>query len=132
MHFNHLGLPVRDQRRGQQFYSAYFGFDLATAQEYPDGTVIIPSWNEMMRQPTRRSSASTRTATGSRCTGSRLSPGNAESGGAPMRRQTPSSLPAGLMASWSPWLVGVAQERESPRPSLSAADADVHRKGANA
>jgi catechol 2,3-dioxygenase-like lactoylglutathione lyase family enzyme len=41
MHFNHLGLPVRDERRSQQFYSAYFGFDPATAQEYPDGTVII-------------------------------------------------------------------------------------------
>ena len=41
MRFNHLGLPVRDERRSQQFYSAYFGFDLATAQQYPDGTVII-------------------------------------------------------------------------------------------
>jgi hypothetical protein len=41
MHFNHLGLPVRDERRSQRFYSAYFGFDPATAQQYPDGTVII-------------------------------------------------------------------------------------------
>ena len=41
MHLNHLGLPVRDERRSQQFYSAYFGFDPATAQEYEDGTVII-------------------------------------------------------------------------------------------
>ena len=41
MHFNHLGLPVRDERRSQQFYSAYFGFDPATAQLYADGTVII-------------------------------------------------------------------------------------------
>jgi catechol 2,3-dioxygenase-like lactoylglutathione lyase family enzyme len=41
MHFNHLGLPVRDERRSQQFYSAYFGFDPASAQLYPDGTVII-------------------------------------------------------------------------------------------
>lgn len=41
MHFDHLGLPVRDERRSQQFYSAYFGFDPATAQKYPDGTVII-------------------------------------------------------------------------------------------
>ena len=41
MRFNHLGLPVRDERRSQEFYSAYFGFDLATAQLYPDGTVII-------------------------------------------------------------------------------------------
>jgi catechol 2,3-dioxygenase-like lactoylglutathione lyase family enzyme len=41
MHLSHLGLPVRDERRSQQFYSAYFGFDLATAQEYGDGTVII-------------------------------------------------------------------------------------------
>ena len=41
MQLNHLGLPVRDERRSQQFYSAYFGFDPATAQEYADGTVII-------------------------------------------------------------------------------------------
>lgn len=41
MHFNHLGLPVRDERRSQQFYSAYFGFHPATAQRYLDGTVII-------------------------------------------------------------------------------------------
>jgi catechol 2,3-dioxygenase-like lactoylglutathione lyase family enzyme len=41
MHFNHLGLPVRDERRSQQFYSAYFGFDPATVTEYADGTVII-------------------------------------------------------------------------------------------
>jgi catechol 2,3-dioxygenase-like lactoylglutathione lyase family enzyme len=41
MHLNHLGLPVRDERRSQQFYSAYFGFDRATSQEYEDGTVII-------------------------------------------------------------------------------------------
>ena len=41
LHFSHLGLPVRDEGRSQQFYSAYFGFDPATAQKYPDGTVII-------------------------------------------------------------------------------------------
>jgi hypothetical protein len=41
MHFNHLGLPVRDERRSQQFYSAYFGFDPAAAQKCPDGTVVI-------------------------------------------------------------------------------------------
>jgi catechol 2,3-dioxygenase-like lactoylglutathione lyase family enzyme len=41
MHLSHLGLPVRDERRSQRFYSAYFGFDPATAQEYADGTVII-------------------------------------------------------------------------------------------
>jgi catechol 2,3-dioxygenase-like lactoylglutathione lyase family enzyme len=41
MRLNHLGLPVRDERRSQQFYSAYFGFDPATAQRYPNGTVII-------------------------------------------------------------------------------------------
>jgi catechol 2,3-dioxygenase-like lactoylglutathione lyase family enzyme len=41
MQLNHLGLPVRDEQRSQQFYSAYFGFDPATAQEYEDGTVII-------------------------------------------------------------------------------------------
>ena len=41
MRFSHLGLPVRDARRSQQFYSAYSGFDPATAQEYADGTVII-------------------------------------------------------------------------------------------
>ena len=41
MHFNHLGMPVRDPRRSRQFYSAYFGFDPATAQQYEDDTVII-------------------------------------------------------------------------------------------
>jgi len=41
MHLSHLGLPVRGLRRSQQFYSAYFGFDPATAQEYEDGTVMI-------------------------------------------------------------------------------------------
>ena len=41
MQFNHFGLPVRDVRRSLQFYSAYFGFDPATAQGYPDGTAII-------------------------------------------------------------------------------------------
>jgi catechol 2,3-dioxygenase-like lactoylglutathione lyase family enzyme len=35
MRFNHLGLPVRIERRSQQFYSDYFGFDPATAQKYP-------------------------------------------------------------------------------------------------
>jgi catechol 2,3-dioxygenase-like lactoylglutathione lyase family enzyme len=34
-------LPVHDERCSQQFYSASFGFDPATAQEYGDGTVII-------------------------------------------------------------------------------------------
>jgi catechol 2,3-dioxygenase-like lactoylglutathione lyase family enzyme len=41
MRFNHFGLPVRDVGRSLQFYSAYFGFDPLTAQEYPDGTVIV-------------------------------------------------------------------------------------------
>jgi catechol 2,3-dioxygenase-like lactoylglutathione lyase family enzyme len=41
MHLSHLGLPIRDLRRSQRFYSAYFGFDSAAAQEYGDGTVII-------------------------------------------------------------------------------------------
>jgi catechol 2,3-dioxygenase-like lactoylglutathione lyase family enzyme len=41
MHLSHLGLPVRDERRSQQFYSAYFGFDPATTHEYEDGTIII-------------------------------------------------------------------------------------------
>ena len=42
-HFSNLGLPVRHEGRSQLFYSAYFGFDPATAQRYPDGTVIIPN-----------------------------------------------------------------------------------------
>jgi catechol 2,3-dioxygenase-like lactoylglutathione lyase family enzyme len=41
MHLSHLGWLVRDERRSQRFYSAYFGFDPATAQEYEDGTVIM-------------------------------------------------------------------------------------------
>jgi catechol 2,3-dioxygenase-like lactoylglutathione lyase family enzyme len=38
---HHLGLPVRDYERSLGFYATYFGFDPATAQAYPDGTVII-------------------------------------------------------------------------------------------
>jgi len=38
---NHLGLPVRDPQRSVRFYQSYFGFDPATVQRYPDGTVII-------------------------------------------------------------------------------------------
>jgi catechol 2,3-dioxygenase-like lactoylglutathione lyase family enzyme len=41
MQLNHLGLPVRDERRSQRFYSAYFGFDPATVVEYEDDTFII-------------------------------------------------------------------------------------------
>jgi catechol 2,3-dioxygenase-like lactoylglutathione lyase family enzyme len=41
MRFSHLGLPVRDDLRSRQFYSAYFGFDPGAAQHYSDGTVII-------------------------------------------------------------------------------------------
>jgi catechol 2,3-dioxygenase-like lactoylglutathione lyase family enzyme len=41
MHLRHLGLPVRDDERSLKFYSTYFGFDPATAQSYPDGTVIV-------------------------------------------------------------------------------------------
>ncbi|BCB76099.1 hypothetical protein GCM10022251_56720 [Phytohabitans flavus] len=41
MRINHLGLPVRDQQRSVTFYQRYFGFDPATAQRYPDGTVFV-------------------------------------------------------------------------------------------
>jgi catechol 2,3-dioxygenase-like lactoylglutathione lyase family enzyme len=41
VHFNHLGLPVRDYQRSLRFYTSYFGFDAATAQEYSDGTIIV-------------------------------------------------------------------------------------------
>ena len=41
MHLTHLGLPVLDASRSLDFYSTYFGFDPATSQRYPDGTVII-------------------------------------------------------------------------------------------
>jgi catechol 2,3-dioxygenase-like lactoylglutathione lyase family enzyme len=41
MHLTHLGLPVRDAARSQLFYTKYFRFDPATAQRYPDGTIII-------------------------------------------------------------------------------------------
>jgi catechol 2,3-dioxygenase-like lactoylglutathione lyase family enzyme len=41
MHLTHLGLPVRDAARSQRFYTKHFGFDPATAQLYPDGTIII-------------------------------------------------------------------------------------------
>ena len=32
---------MRDHDRSARFYATYFGFDPATAQTYPDGTVII-------------------------------------------------------------------------------------------
>jgi catechol 2,3-dioxygenase-like lactoylglutathione lyase family enzyme len=41
MNLTHLGLPVADADRSIGFYSRHFGFDPATAQRYPDGTVII-------------------------------------------------------------------------------------------
>jgi hypothetical protein len=41
MHLTHLGLPVLEPGPSLDFYSTYFGFDPATAQRYPDGTVII-------------------------------------------------------------------------------------------
>lgn len=41
MRLNHLGLPVREEGRSIAFYATYFGFDPATAQRYPDGTVIV-------------------------------------------------------------------------------------------
>lgn len=41
MRLSHLGLPVRDHERSLRFYAAYFGFDPATSQTYPDGTVIV-------------------------------------------------------------------------------------------
>ncbi len=41
MHLRHLGLPVRDLKCSLRFYATYFGFDPATAQSYPDGTVIV-------------------------------------------------------------------------------------------
>jgi catechol 2,3-dioxygenase-like lactoylglutathione lyase family enzyme len=41
MHLTHLGLPVLEAARSQRFYTKYFDFDPATAQRYPDGTVII-------------------------------------------------------------------------------------------
>ena len=41
MQLLHLGLPVRDARRSIEFYAAYFGFDPASARDYPDGTVIV-------------------------------------------------------------------------------------------
>jgi catechol 2,3-dioxygenase-like lactoylglutathione lyase family enzyme len=41
VHLRHLGLPVRDCERSLRFYATYFEFDPATAQSYPDGTVIV-------------------------------------------------------------------------------------------
>jgi len=41
MHLRHLGLPVLDKDRSLRFYESYFGFDSATRQLYPDGTVIV-------------------------------------------------------------------------------------------
>lgn len=41
MQLAHLGLPVTDLKRSVAFYATYFGFDHATAQQYPDGTAIV-------------------------------------------------------------------------------------------
>jgi len=41
MRLTHLGLPVGDVERSLRFYERHFGFDPATAQRYPDGTVIV-------------------------------------------------------------------------------------------
>jgi catechol 2,3-dioxygenase-like lactoylglutathione lyase family enzyme len=41
VHLRHLGLPVRDYERSLRFYATHFEFDPATAQSYPDGTVIV-------------------------------------------------------------------------------------------
>ncbi|MBG0564756.1 VOC family protein [Actinoplanes aureus] len=41
MGITHLGLSVLDPQRSISFYAKYFGFDPATAQRYPDGTVIV-------------------------------------------------------------------------------------------
>src|SRR5215217_3756194 len=41
VHLRHLGLPVRNHERSLRFYATYFEFDPATAQSYPDGTVIV-------------------------------------------------------------------------------------------
>jgi catechol 2,3-dioxygenase-like lactoylglutathione lyase family enzyme len=41
VHLRHLGLPVRSYERSLRFYATYFDFDPATAQSYPDGTVIV-------------------------------------------------------------------------------------------
>jgi catechol 2,3-dioxygenase-like lactoylglutathione lyase family enzyme len=41
MRLCHLGLPVHDYERSLRFYTTYFGFEAATAQSYPDGTVIV-------------------------------------------------------------------------------------------
>jgi hypothetical protein len=41
MHLRHLGLPVHDYERSLRFYATNFEFDPATAQSYPDGTVIV-------------------------------------------------------------------------------------------
>jgi catechol 2,3-dioxygenase-like lactoylglutathione lyase family enzyme len=41
VHLRHLGLPVRDHARSLRFYARYLGFDPATAETYPDGTVIV-------------------------------------------------------------------------------------------
>jgi catechol 2,3-dioxygenase-like lactoylglutathione lyase family enzyme len=41
MRLAHIALPVRDRQRSLEFYQAHFGFDKATAQWFPDGTVIV-------------------------------------------------------------------------------------------
>ncbi len=53
MKFAHLGLPVTDVDRSIAFYTKHFGFDPATAQRYPDGTVIVRNadWFDLALHP---------------------------------------------------------------------------------
>jgi predicted enzyme related to lactoylglutathione lyase len=57
MHFNHLGLPVRDYQRSLRFYAAYFGFDPERDDEEalaafkcldPDGHRVEVYWEPLV------------------------------------------------------------------------------------
>ena len=51
---------MRDYERSLRFYVTYFGFDPATAQTYPDGTVIVRNADrfDLALHPTTEATAS--------------------------------------------------------------------------
>src|SRR6266851_1196798 len=69
-----------------------------------------PLWNGTMKQPAWRSNALTRTATGSRCTGSHRAPDDAKSAGRALRENalSPDCLAAAAPPHLARWCLALA------------------------
>ena len=86
----------------------------------------------MMKRTTRRSSASTRTATGSRSTGSRFSPGNGKAETVLSEAAQTHHPRYRASASRYPWLTRrLRGSREPEAAALSAADEDTRKLATN-